>query len=343
MNIVLIAQDNGPSEALNLLAEELVSRSHVVYPFLAYGKTGTDESALEDIVQDADFVVCGMSSSATLSHEEIAAARMALGYSVPLGFFSDTFGSWNRDWFTKELERASLLFAVNRQEREEARLRFPNLNVVAAVNPCWEKFYAFEHDRSAVRAALGVENDVKLILSPGKKIAAVNIVLWSNLVEACWIMADCQILLSPHPGDRTPLGIYADLIKFCAVPTRIVTAAEMPTSQTLCGCDLVVEFASSIGIEAACKRIPVIDFFTPLLLKNLEMEHGTKNWPLCTSRSAITTDGVIGLQEQIGRILYNNEERELNRQAQERALPDRLETELAAGTMASSIEKAACK
>jgi len=312
MNAVFVAQDKGPSDALRLLAWEINERRDGVFSYLACGRGKIDSEPgsipMQDAIIMSDFVLCGMSSSAALAREEIKAAELAIRHKIPLGFFSDTFGSWKREWFGKVLPYAAVLFVANAEERTEAQQLV--VNVVNAGNPTWERYHIFQRTREEVRAALGTPDDVVLILSPGRKKAAVNILLWSVVAEAIGRVAGgeydkYQVLLCPHPGDQTPLQIYADIEKYSSVPARIIRPETMSTSEILCGSDLVIEFASSIGIEAACKRIPVIDFFTGILLGNLQEEYGTSVWPLCQSGAAESTFGIQQLAETAYRLLNN--------------------------------------
>ncbi len=79
------------------------------------------------------------------------------------------------------------------------------------------------------------------------------------------------------------MHIYDDLISLSPVPTRIVEKQIMATSDILSGADILVQFASMVGIEGAYRRIPVITLGFETLLRRFEQT--TENRELETVES----------------------------------------------------------
>jgi hypothetical protein len=71
---------------------------------------------------------------------------------------------------------------------------------------------------------------------------------------------------------KAQLNIYGDLVKFAPKGVKVEVLATSPdfkTSDALPGVDLVAEFGSTIAIEAAAQRIPVITISTAVTRERL--------------------------------------------------------------------------
>lgn len=296
MKVVLIAQDIAPSLAFEMLAVELASRGHDAELLIGKGKAfpvTLDE--VRKTARNADIVVVGMSSSAKLAEPEVVACEEAILTVIPYGFYGDTYHCHERarngSWFATCRQNAEFFFAINEEEASAAKdvLINPNLVSVATGNPTWENYFFPKYTRQEVRAKYGVADDEVLALAPGGKAPVVNIMIWGLLVDA---MAELErksrIMVAYHPGDRTPyvvdpdkgnaqLNIYGDLKTFSPVPVEFLPS-DVKTSDVLPGADVVIEWGSSIAIEAAHQRIPVISVSTEVGRKRTFSTSKTEKW-----------------------------------------------------------------
>lgn len=308
MRIVLVGRDTAPANALKKLQDYLASLSneggsYKVFDFLGNGQF-TKESIGERVLT-ADVLLVGMSSSAKLAEKEIYAAETAVRANTPFGFYADTFGCHKRPWFAKLRDKASFVFVVNKKEAESAQELFPNAKIVASGNPMWEGFFTPRLSREEVRERLGIEDGQRMIFCPGGKLLAVNMQHFGGVISASHVLGmnpeDWKIVLATHPGDENYDGlfkfekkedsdeyeykrienIYKDLVKYSKVPVAVVSPSQMATSHMISGCDVVVESASTIGIEAVCQRKPVIEFFTEAALNRLEETGIGRSYELC--------------------------------------------------------------
>lgn len=284
MKVALVAQDIAPSLAFEMLTAELTSRGHEAKLLVGKGKVfpvTLDE--VRKVVREADIVVVGMSSSAKLAGPEIAACEEAVSQKqkIPLGFYGDTYHCHERAradcWFGPYRRHADFFLAINQSEADSARnvLVKPTLISVATGNPTWEDYFFPKYTRAEVRSKYHIADDEILVLAPGGKSPVVNILLNGLLVEAMtgWDRKS-KIFIAYHPGDRTPyavdpdkenslLNIYSDLKVFSPVPVEFLPN-DVKTSDVLPGADIVVEWGSSLAIEAAHQRIPVISVSTEI-------------------------------------------------------------------------------
>lgn len=355
--IVLVGRDQAPSEAFQRLAEELAEDDSIhVISFLGFGKPiqGIDED-FEQIfcaaIESASIVVIGMSSSLELAEPEIAAAQYAAGAGIPFGFYCDTFGCHNRSWFSqfRSDEYADFLFVINEKEAGRAREVFPLSEVVVSGNPRWEDFVFPKFTRQEVRAKLGVAEKEKMILVPGGKIPAINIILWEAVMSAVHLSSvpGVKIFLSRHPGDypkdemeaKWLEKVYGDLVKFRGRVDVNFLDRGTKTSDVLPGTDLLVESASTLGIEAAFQRIPVIDYFSRLALNRMKETSGTIDWELCAQEAAMRIDegGEDSLLDVIEFLLSHNDPVGYLVEAQEENYPVPAEKGTAVRIMADTI------
>lgn len=298
MKVTLVAQDIAPSLAFEMLATELKNRGHEARLLVGKGKAfSATLDEVREAVKDADVVVSGMSSSAKLAEPEIAACEEAISQErkIPLGFYGDTYHCHERArenaWFGSYRRYADFFFAINEEEAGTAKdvLVKPALVSVVTGNPTWEAYSFPKYTRAAVRTKYGVADDEILVLAPGGKAPVVNIALWSLLVDALrGFSRKSRVMVAYHPGDRTPyavdpdkgnapLNIYGDLKAFSQVQIEFLDAS-IKTSDVLPGADVVVEWGSSIAIEAAHQRIPVISVSTEIGRKRMFSIAKTEKW-----------------------------------------------------------------
>jgi len=85
-----------------------------------------------------------------------------------------------------------------------------------------------------------------------------------------------------------------------------ITKEEIPTSDMIPGCDILIESASTAGIEAACQRVPVVDYFTDIAINRLEASGGSRTWKPCELGVAIETRDIGNLRGVISGLLSGN-------------------------------------
>ncbi len=283
--ILLVANDFAPSSIFEKLVRELprhLNENTEIKTRIFLHKDSEEISpALIEEVLKSSFVLMGMSSTPELARYEILAARTARENSIPFGFFADIFNVFARSWFESFMDSGPLLFVINEEEKQKAQGKYPNAKVVNSGNPCWEDFCYPKYTRESVRQTLGIPDDRIMILSPGTKSPVVNILLWGAITEVLSKKSagEYDLIISPHPGDKTPPEIYSDIVELGNA--RVVTREKFSTSAMLSGADIVIESASAIGVEAAHLRKPVINFFSEIALRNLEKITGSREWELC--------------------------------------------------------------
>lgn len=324
--IVLVARDVAPSLAFEMVKAELWARPGVTgRAYLGHGKPiVAQQDEVDASVRGADIVLIGLSSQKDLAEPEIYAAEEAIEHGVPVVAYSDTFGCFNRPWFADVLPHVAALFVINAQEAGKAHLQFPAPDIITSGNPTWEDFCFPKRTRQEVRQYLGVTDETKVILSPGSKSPVINILLWGTLIEAATRISGLkmQLVFAPHPGDRTAKEIYDDLLTYSPVPVQWVSREEFPASELLPGVDLVVQSASTIGIEAAHLRIPVIDCFSESARGRWREASGGERWEPCVlGVSRETSLDTAELCREISLLLHGTVFATEQRRLQERVYP----------------------
>ena len=280
MYVVLVAHDFAPSQGLSKLQHSLEQRGHTVTSFLGFGKEiNAQEKTIDEHIRNANVLLAGMSSSRALAAEELQAARIALHLHIPFGFYSDTYGTWNRPWLRPLSAQANFLFVLNEQDATLARKSVKTgVRVVAAGNPLWEDFAHPTNGRTVTRKLLGLKESDTMLLVAGTKELSVNMSLFAHTIEAAKkAKRKTEIFISLHPGDKNNPHTYKTLMGNRA-STHLVLSHAWSGSALVPGADLVICSASTIGIEAAHQRIPVINFFTKLSRKRLFEATGQTTW-----------------------------------------------------------------
>ncbi len=285
MNVFLVAQDIAPSTAFRLLEAELKRRGHAAKTLV--GKGNVFPVSIADVrqaVREASVVVVGMSSSAKLAEPEIAAFDEATTVGIPFGFYGDTYHCHERagedSWFGPARRVADFFFAINKEEANAAKtvLTNPNLKSIVTGNPMWEDYAFPKFTREEVRAKYNIADDEILVLAPGLKIPAINLLNWGLLVEAVsGLERKIRIFIYFHSGDKTPLSVYEDLKTFSPVPIEFLDAG-VRAADVLPGTDVVVAWNCSVVVEAAHQRIPVVALSTKLGRRRVFSESNTEKW-----------------------------------------------------------------
>jgi len=294
--VVLVARDIAPSACFKRLVEVLEKQE--TETVLIVGNGLPLKETLEEIslaVSTADVVILGMSSTAELAEVEVSAGETARRLGIPYGFYGDCARCWARAragaWFESLAPGAQFYFGVTQADAEASQEVFPNARLVGTGNPLREDMFFPRFSREEVRTKLGLGMEKKLVLAHGGKFAAGNMVSWVVLVEALSILAkdghNFQLILSLHPGDRTPeavdrgnetkMNLYEELVSYSPIPTTIVRRGdELTTSDLIAGADIIVGFGGSPEVEGACQNIPVISLSFEVLAQKIERECGRR-------------------------------------------------------------------
>lgn len=295
---MLIARDAAPSQVLERVRTELQVRGHRVGAILGHGKPLGDfsETSIYSLVLTSDLVLAGMSSTEELSKEEILAVKVAADNNIPYGFVCDLFDGFKPPWFADFRAKASKIFVVIEGEIAEAKGLFPNAEVIASGNPCWEDFFDTlgPEEKEALRSRLGLVPNRKTILAAGGKDLMINMTFFGGVVSAVNAIErnrkflervdkitspEFQVILSIHPGDSSDVSIYKSFMQnqhggLSRVPVAIDRGTK--PEKLLSISDVVVVLGSNTGIAAACQRKPVINYFTELYRNYIEAGGG---WP----------------------------------------------------------------
>ncbi len=284
MKAALCTRDIGPRNILKLIASALTRKG--VEPIEFYD--GQGNPVLDD---DTKILILGMSSSEELAKEEVYMADEAIKRRVETFYVADTFGSWNRPWFEDVITRSeewANIFVINEEEAQFAKEKYPNARVTVTGNPCWDGFFFPRNTREMVRLPLGINNGERVMLCPWGKSKEVNILHGKKAIEVAGQTGVGLVIISPHPRDENPLeDYYEPVCKASRVNIRFITQDQMSGPDLIPGADIVFESASTIGIEAVCQRVPVVDWFSEIALARLERATGSRLWPLCEQGAAL--------------------------------------------------------
>lgn len=325
MKLTMVARDLAPSRAFGLIEKELAARGVEIASYLGCGKplSGTLEQIRED-VKGSSLVLLGFSSSPELSKEEIFAAQEAVSAGAPYGFYSDIYGAANRPWFEPLREKTRFVFMMSQKDADQARLIFPNADIVVSGNPILENAFFPPHSYGQMRSSLGIAKDELLIVCPGGKNMIANILHFGGVVEAVARFEDrrrWKIFFLLHPGDPQKPDDYADLEIVEGVAARIVPASEIAAIDAIVACDIMVSCFSTAGIEAACQRKPVIDYVSKVNLARLKKQTGADRWHPCEQGASREVSGnPIELSEALIDLLFGDDFRRM-RARQEACYP----------------------
>lgn len=344
MKVLLVGNMVASCQAFERLIPELQKADAEVVSFLANGKSY--QNSLEEMksaVDSSSIVLVGMASD-DLAKEEVAVAEVAAEKNIPFGFYADTYNSINRPRFAALREKASFVFVINEEEGAKAKTLYQNARVVVSGNPMWEDFFTPKLSREEVRQKLEVGDEQQMVLCPGGKNLAVNMLHWKGVIEALALEPRDErnywkVFLSVHPGDQNGADAYKSLVNYReGVSVRVVTKDLLSASHMLPGVDLVIESASTIGIEAACQRKPVIDYFSEIALARLEETSGSRKWEPCELGVARRVDGRPSVLLSTINDLFFGGAREMRRR-QEEVYPEPQQRGSAVRAMATTLQE----
>ncbi len=294
--LIVVGHDVAPCGGLSAIAKELEGRFDVTR-FLANGKDiAKTEAALnsnEDVrrgdfsylseVMEAclcsDVIVTGCSSSDFLSREEALAMRIAKMTGKPLVVYADTFKVYRAPWFEFARNAVSLAFVQSEDDCKDASGYFPNARVVVTGSPVIEAAFYPPTTRAEVNARLGLSDDTRMVLVSTAKEFKENEALLKPVLQAMRVLGQDYVLtVSSHPGDLNDKGSYQKWADEAGVPMRLYEKGVISSQELLPRADVVITGGSAIAIEAACQRIPVIDFLSEGFLKRMQEKKGTSEW-----------------------------------------------------------------
>lgn len=313
IDVCLVGHDVQPSMAFTALVSELSSRGLRVLLAVMNGKEYP--TLQSEVISLSRFVLIGMSSLDN-AVSEIEAATMANKLGVPFGFYAgETFLCYRRSWFSSFWETASLVFAFNQSEVNEAQRYFPNAKIVPTGNPTHASYFTFD-SKIDVERKLGLSPKHFVVFVGGGGSLQINQELLAATVYACGDIPEVRIIFGLHPGDKNPVEKYREYTKDFAVPVTMTTRSIVSGSSVLSRANLLITSATSLGIEAACKRVPVINFLTTLGCDSLEQVTGGRVWPPCKHGVSMKVEDPISLRKVIQEKSY-----EKLRQRQEEVYP----------------------
>lgn len=285
--IVLVGQMVASTNGFRPLEIELKKQGFDVRAYLPAGKSLHDvaEEIFEN-VGTTNLVLTGMSSEQNLVQEEVKSLELAIARGIPAGLYADTFGVHRRKWFEHLREKITFLFVTNEEEAKDAGTIYPNTDIIVSGNPSREGYFSPVWTYEQSRQILGIKPEARVVLCPQGKDLEVNKGHISGVLQAIDLLPEknkFKVLISLHPGDLNPLDGYSEFVKSGVAG---ITKKVIPSSALVPPCDIVVEFTSDIGVEAACQRKPVISYFTEKALDRLEESTGSRKWPVCERGAA---------------------------------------------------------
>ncbi|MCX6790635.1 MAG: hypothetical protein NTV62_00370 [Candidatus Gribaldobacteria bacterium] len=294
--ILLVAHDVGPSMELNILADGLQSANFTVEGLLGFGKHQNFTSdTLWEKVSDNSLIVVGLSSyenDAEIEEKEVIVSASRL--NKPIIVACDTFGVYSRPWLLKMIHNMGesrfvpkIVFVSVKGEVSKAQVIFPDSKIIRA-NPMFEDFHfpkinkeqALDHLKTLNNGKIGE----KIILVPLSKDRLIGTILVAHVIDVTKNFEDVSILMCLHPADVEGEKYYQQFVdrnkKLKGKQKLIIT--NVGSTQFLELADLVVCVAGgTIGIMAACRRIPAVCLDDETLMGHLESIIGTRKWYPC--------------------------------------------------------------
>jgi len=286
LRVGLVAHDIAPCQAFGLLEAGLKVRGIQTRSVLLEAGRKTPPNDWSEFFGDCGIIIIGMSSGSEWAKAEISVAKWAVQQKKPFGFYADSFGVAKRGWFSSFHDQANFVFVLNQSDADEVSTIFPKATIVPIGNPTHEGYFDWRLSREESRGKIGCKENDFVILVPGVKFLSLNCELLGAIYAGIHTTnpRKTKVLFSLHPGDRNSREEYDWMVALFStelVPFSVWIREQVPSAELLCGADLVIESTSSIGIEAACKRIPVISFLSSETLDLLEKESGRRVWMPC--------------------------------------------------------------
>lgn len=293
LKIILVAGDVAQSEALGMLAQMLQKRGHETFESFGYGREHP-HSAVELIEQInvADWVVVGMSEKADM---EVWVAATAREHNIPYAFYADTYGVPMLEAFERFRNTQPVLFVINDDEATLAKTLFPFATIVVTGNPRWEHFAFPKLTRAQAREKLNVSESRRVILSVGDKFLAQNMIQFGATVEAIHQLGwerETDLLLSLHPGALQSPEMYDEFITCSGMKVQIIGKhVGISTGDILPACDLIINFTSTVAVQAAFMRLPTIDFCSVIAMRGKSAVRGRDPWPHTAAGASLPVYG----------------------------------------------------
>lgn len=265
MRITLVAGGKETTEILAPLAKKLQGQHEVETFFQCEAGNGTYGKLLRAI-HGSRHVVIGMSRG-TDSVIEVYAAKRAKMIGIAHSFCAMPFNAWALPAFEGSTNRAKGVFVGSPLEAASAKDFFPRETVVrVSGDPRLEKFFIRpttkeeKELRERARSILELPPHGAIVLCAGDRNLEMNMSMFAAVINATTYMDDIpHIVLLLHPEDQNDTSAYTKLL--CRPNIKIVRPnAALSTSNIIANSDLVVQFASEIGLQAMCMRVPVIDW-----------------------------------------------------------------------------------
>lgn len=302
--VALVAHDIGAAKPLNMVAGELIAVGAEVKSFFRGSMTPQEQA----LVGMSDVVLVGMSSSEAFAEDELEVCRKAKANGRPFALFADIEATVGRPWFAELRQDAAMVFVINDRAAANAGNLFPNAKVVVSGNPSWEAFFKPSFSRSEVRAKVGVSDDAVMLLVPLGKDLAVNRLHISGVAESARQLGrKTELVIAMHPGDQNRSESYQESLGDVTahfIAKKNYEELGMKGDDLVAGADVVVPSASTVGVTAACQRIPVVNYFSEVALARLEAATGSRQWPpVADGTEAEVSDGSVHLMDVLEDII----------------------------------------
>ncbi len=309
MKVVLVAGDFSQSEALAMLAASLEEVGHQVLKYLESGKPHLYPiDAIKSALSGADWLVCGISE---LSAEEVTATQFAIENNIKVALYADTFNAHRLPAFEPVRNAPVTIFTINADEASDAQKLFPKATVIVTGNPRWESFFFPKMSRQEARQLLQIDEDKIVLLCVGDKYLTQNLIQFGATVDVVHSLGwdkNVEIIFALHPGDQNERTLYDEVVAYAQCGARILDRS-IRSGDILMGCDFVVEFTSTIGIQAACLRIPMINFCSTVAMRGKKLDKVKGPWKLTEGgASRLARNGYI---EEFAQVISDMQTEEL--------------------------------
>ncbi|MBU1159929.1 hypothetical protein KKD04_01965 [Patescibacteria group bacterium] len=266
MKILIASVDLGPSKSLARLASGLVDVGHkVLGSFFAIPPSGL-------LDWHPDVAITGLSSLET--QHELAISASAIEESIPVAWFSDTYGVFNREKIGSL--RPNMLFVSDELEKKEAE-KNGYKNVIASGIPIWEDFadLSLFPSQEEARKKLGAGKKDKLILFCGME-TELNRKFLNDVIQAIRNLNDPSLILLPrfHPADPNRESYSKILNKVRWIESK----GFKKTDELVPAADLIISPYSTLGITGAFQRKRVIDYIPGYFMDLLEKVTKRRYW-----------------------------------------------------------------
>ncbi|MEK7585309.1 MAG: hypothetical protein AAB455_02265 [Patescibacteria group bacterium] len=311
--IAVVAADYGESRCVGSVSAELNARGHECKELLGHGKPMlVDGGIIDRLLEGQGLLLVAISENDEM---EVAIAKRANEKGIPVAIYAPGNGAYSKTSAAPLRDFASLLLLGNKADEEGAKGLFPQAEVFVVGNVLHEDGYPAV-SREESRQMLGVAEDEKVIFVPSDKRLGINWPLFHSVIEACHrgqvLEHKPVIVFGLHPGDPNSITCYTEAATFSRKVLVLVKAKQdMPGTQIVPGCDLMVTACSTLAEVAAYQRKPVIGFFFESLLADIEGQRGDQPfvWNLEENGAAVVVrrGSIDDLSQKIDELLTSRE------------------------------------